>query len=232
MLTLGMSVALGGPATSTPSAKAPMIRARLFRSLPAIVSAFVLASCADSGVSGPIAPPNAVEHRSSGHGFIPPALSGSPLNVDGLELRAAWWDKNLKSQVRVSRKIDATGGTISIPETGFTMYFPAGAVSAPITITVTADEKYVAYKMEPAGTKFLKEVIITQSLATTEFAGRLLKSPLFAAYIADDRVKLSGWVPVLELEPSETIFSVLSPRIPVAHRWFIKHFSRYMLASG
>ena len=154
-----------------------MIRAKLFLSLPAIVSAFVLASCADSGVSGPIAPPSAVEHRSSGRGFIPPALSGSPLNVDGLELRAAWWDKNLKSQVRVSRKIDAAGGTISIPETGFTMFFPAGAVTAPITITVTADEKYVAYKMEPAGTARLTPSTarfslksLTRSTASTAYS--------------------------------------------------------------
>jgi hypothetical protein len=86
--------------------------------------------------------------------------------------------------------------------------------------------------MEPAGTKFLKGVTVTQSLSTTEFSGRVLQSPLFAAYIADDSVQLSGNVPVLELEPSQTTFSPLAPLIPVAHVWIIRHFSRYMLASG
>ncbi len=228
-----MSVALGGLATGTlPQPNAQMTRANLFRSLRAILTAFVIASCADSGVSGPTAPLSAVSHRSSDSGLLPPDLAGSPVDAAGLELRAAWWDKKPKQQVRVTKQIDVGGGILSIPETGFTMSFPAGAVAAPITITVTADEKYVAYKMEPSGTQFLKDVTVTQSLAKTEFSGRLLRSPLFAAYIADDRVKLSGKVPVLELEPSQTIFSAVSPLIPVAHVWIIRHFSRYMLASG
>jgi hypothetical protein len=134
--------------------------------------------------------------------------------------------------VTVSKTIDATGGTISIPETGLTMTFPQGAVAAPITITVTSDAEYVAYKMEPAGTKFLKDVIVTQSLSTTEVAGETLKRQLSAAYIADDTVSLSGKVPVSEIEPSYTTFSADSSALPLAHTWIIRHFSRYMLASG
>jgi len=149
-----------------------------------------------------------------------------------MELRAAWWSNRHSDQVRVSKTIDASGGTISIPETGLTVSFPVGAVSAPITITITADADYVAYKMEPTGTKFLKGVTVTQSLAATEFGLRPLRTQLLAAYIADDSVSLSGNVPVLELEPSETIFSLLQPLIPQAHVWIIRHFSRYMLASG
>ena len=86
--------------------------------------------------------------------------------------------------------------------------------------------------MAPSGTRFLKDVTVTQSLSTTEFSGRPLRSPLFAAYIANDRVQLSGNVPVDELQPSKTIFSLLNPLIPVSHVWIIRHFSRYMLASG
>jgi hypothetical protein len=112
------------------------------------------------------------------------------------------------------------------------MSFPAGAVAAPISITITADEDYVAYKMDPAGTTFLKDVTVTQSLSKTELGFRPLRTQLFAAYIADDRLKLSGKVPVLELEPTETIFSLLNPLIPQAQVWIIRHFSRYMLASG
>ena len=149
-----------------------------------------------------------------------------------LELRAVWWKSSYKNLVSVSKTIDASGGTIAIPSTGLTMSFPAGAVLAPIKITVTADEDYVAYKMEPAGTKFLKDVTVTQLLNTTELGGQPLRTLLYAAYIADDGIQLSGKVPVLELEPSKTLFSPLSPLLPEAHVWIIRHFSRYMLASG
>jgi hypothetical protein len=229
-----------------------MSRFSLFRSLPAILCAFVIASCSDSGVSGPPAPVHGVADGSSGSGssgsgssgsgssgsgssgsgFHAPGIGDSAIDVTGLELRAAWWKENQRNLVRVSKTIDVSGGTISIPATGLTILFPAGAVVAPTTIRITADEKYVAYKMEPEGTQFLKDVIVTQSLSTTEFGGRPLRSPLFAAYIANDRVQLSGNVPVTELEPSHTIFSSVNSLIPVAHVWIIRHFSRYMLASG
>ena len=62
--------------------------------------------------------------------------------------------------------------------------------------------------------------------------GEPLKSQLYAAYIADDNVQLSGNVPVTEIEPSKTIFSDLDPRLPQAQVWVIRHFSRYMLASN
>jgi hypothetical protein len=220
-----------------------MLRTRLFRVLPAIFSAFVIASCSDSGVSGPLAPLGSVQDQGSDSGsgsgsgsdsdseLSGPSLTDSAKDAAGLKLKAAWWDKDLEQVVRVRKTIGPLGGEISIPETGLKMSFPAGAVAAPITITVTADEKYVAYKMEPAGTQFLKNVTVTQSLAQTEFGDEPLRDPLFAAYI-DDKVQLSGWVPVLELAPSQTIFSPTNPLIPIAHVWFIRHFSRYMLASG
>jgi hypothetical protein len=203
-----------------------MIRSTFFRSLPAILGAFVIASCSDAGLSSPTAPADAIASRSS-----EAALKGSTTDASHTELRALWWDKKHKNQVRVSKMIGQLGGTISIPETGLTMVFPAGAVANPLQITVTADEDYVAYKMDPAGTTFLQDVVVTQSLVSTELKGQTLRSQLFAAYIADDRLKLSGKVPVLEIEPSHTIFSTIS-RVPIAQVWIIRHFSRYMLASG
>ena len=208
-----------------------MTTARLFRSLPAILGAFVLASCSDAGLPTPTAPVEASADHGSDGGSGSSDLTESQTSSGGLELRALWWDREHKG-VRVTRTIGPSGGTIAIPETGLTMSFPAGAVAAPISITITADEDYVAYKMDPAGTTFLKDVTVTQSLSKTELGFRPLRTQLFAAYIADDRVKLSGKVPFLELEPTETIFSLLNPLIPQAQVWIIRHFSRYMLASG
>jgi hypothetical protein len=132
----------------------------------------------------------------------------------------------------VSQTIDPSGGTISIPETGLTIEFPAGAVTSAVAITVTADQKYVAYTMEPAGTQFRKDVRVTQLLDPTSVFGLPLNNLLYAAYIADDDVNLDGVLPVLELEPSNTVFSLLSPPLPQAEVWTIRHFSRYILASG
>jgi hypothetical protein len=208
-----------------------MSRVGSFRFLAVVAGAIIIASCSEAGISGP----NANQERIAATASVQPAanrLLDHVTDAGRLDLKAVWWKKQHKDVIRVSKTIDQSGGTISIPETGLTLSFPAGAVAAPITITVTSDEKYVAYRMEPTGTRFLKDVTATQQLNTTSIFGSPLRSQLYAAYIPDDNVKLSGKVPVLEIEPGTTIFSVLSSLLPQAHVWTIRHFSRYMLASG
>ncbi|MFL5522645.1 MAG: hypothetical protein ACJ8AF_00910 [Gemmatimonadaceae bacterium] len=192
--------------------------------LAALSGAVILASCSD-----PVAPYADGSGGISDNRGSQPGL-GSPTSGAGLDVRAVWWSRDHKN-LQVSKTIGPSGGVISIPETGLTMSFPAGALTSTLTITVTPDEQYVAYKMEPAGTQFLKDVTVTQSLSATSLSGAPLRSQLYAAYIADDSVNLSGKVPVLEIEPSKTIFSPLSG-LPDAQVWVIRHFSRYMLASG
>jgi hypothetical protein len=208
-----------------------MSRFGLVRSLAVVLGAFVIASCSEAGISGPTAPSETIAAPPSSQ-FVAQHVLGAGTEAGKLELKAVWWKKQHKDVIRVSKTIDQSGGTISIPETGLTVSFPAGAVIGPIRITITSDDKYVAYKMEPTGTRFLKDVTATQLLNTTSIFGEPLRSQLYAAYIADDNIKLSGKVPALEIEPSTTIFSVLSPLLPQAHVWTIRHFSRYMLASG
>ena len=198
-----------------------MSRPLVFRSLVLAFGLF-LAGCSDQGTIAPVEPTS---------GLIG-SLTGGPMDATGLQLQAVWWNRELPNPVSVTRTIDATGGTITIPETGLTVSFPTGAVSAPLAVTITADVRYVAYKMDPAGTQFLKDVTVTQLLSTTTLAGKPLSATLYAAYIANDSVSLSGNVPAIEIEPSATIFSALSPLIPQAQVWIIRHFSRYMLASG
>ena len=191
-----------------------MLRLRLFRSFAPLVGAFLIASCAAPDLVDPTAPVTTVT------------------DVAGFQLQAVTWNTPLEAPLTVSETIDPSGGTITIPQTGLTIEFPAGSVTSSVTITVTPDDKYVAYQMEPAGTQFLKDVRVTQLLNTTSVFGVPLISGLYAAYVADDGVNLSGVLPVLELEPSSTIFSLLSPLLPQAEVWTIRHFSRYILASG
>jgi hypothetical protein len=204
-----------------------MSRVGFFRSLAVVAGAFIIASCSEAGISGPNTTQKTIAAAPSAQSAIAPIT-----DVSKLDLKALWWKKQHKDVVKVSKTIDRSGGTISIPETGLTLSFPAGAVAAPITITITSDDKYVAYKMEPTGTRFLKDVTATQQLNATSIFGSPLRSQLYAAYIAEDNIKLSGKVPVLEIEPGTTIFSVLSSLLPQAHVWTIRHFSRYILASG
>jgi hypothetical protein len=198
-----------------------------FRSVTALLGALIIASCSESGLPAPTGPLQPLSDQGSGSdgGF----LSSSTSQV---KLRALWWERRYDRSISVSQTIDAAGGTISIPKTGLTVSFPQGALTGPLKITITADKDYVAYKFDPAGTTFLKDVTVTQQLDNTEIFGEPLRSQLYAAYIADDNIKLSGSVPVLEIEPSTTIFSALNPLLPQAQVWIIRHFSRYMLASG
>ena len=206
-----------------------MLSLRKYRVFALIVGGLATSACADNIATDPLVP--GVAAQSSLKGSLPD-LAGAAKDAADLSLHALWWNKDQKKDVRVSQTIDVKGGTITLAATGLTLSFPPGAVAKPITITITPDKKYVAYKMEPSGTQFLKDVTATQQLNATTIYGEPLRSQIFAAYIADDKLKLSGSVPVIEIEPSYTIFSPTSPRLPVAHVWIIKHFSRYMLASG
>jgi len=194
-----------------------MNRFGLLRSASVLLGALIIWSCSDAGLPAPTAPIDAVADHGSG---------------GGLELRALWWKDRYDGSTSVSKVIDASGRTISIPQTGLTVSFPKGALNSALKITITADRDYVAYKFDPAGTQFLKDVTVTQLLDNTEVFGEPLRTQLYVGYIADDRLALSGNVPVLEIEPSTTIFSALNPLLPQAQVWIIRHFSRYMLASG
>ena len=197
-----------------------MNRLRLLLAVSLVLGGLIITSCSDSGLPGPTGPIAAAsDHGSDG---------GS----SSLQLKALWWKDTYDRQISVSKTIDASGGTISLPQTGLTVSFPRGALQSALKITITADKDYVAYKFDPAGTQFLKDVTVTQALDNTTVFGEPLRTQLYAAYIADDNLKLSGTLPVLEIEPSTTIFSALNPLLPQAQVWVIRHFSRYMLASG
>jgi hypothetical protein len=206
-----------------------MIRSNPIRSIGALLAALVISSCSDSAFKSPTAP---IERFSApaADGSVKTGPTDALTDPARLKLKALWWKKSRRDVIRVSKMIDASGGTITM-STGLTIVFPRGALSAPLTITVTSDKDYVAYKMEPSGTQFLKDVTVTQLLGGIEIPGLSLRSQLYAAYIADDHAKLTGKIPVLEIEPSS---SILSPAtgLPQAQVWIIRHFSRYMLASG
>jgi hypothetical protein len=220
-----------------------MNRIRLPRSGWVLLGAFLLASCSDALPTGPtgategspISADSLDQQRSSGSGEDGSGSGddsgGSGENDGTSDLRGVWWEKRYKDEFKVSRTIGPAGGTVSISETGLTVTFPAGALSSDVKITVTSDKDYVAYKFAPEGIQFAKDVVVTQSLRNTEFYGQELSTTLYAAYL-DDQASLGGKIKPLEVLPTTTIFSSTSPPLPEAQVWIIRHFSRYMLASG
>ncbi|HEU4996257.1 MAG TPA: hypothetical protein VFT29_15680 [Gemmatimonadaceae bacterium] len=121
------------------------------------------------------------------------------------------------------------GGAVSSnAAVGLTISIPAGALSSTQTITVTALEgSPVAYKFEPHGLVFAKDVKLTQNLRGTT-AGGLLSLPLISgAYFATDRLELqNGLAVVTEILPAVSDLLTKTVTFP------IKHFSGYIAASG
>src|SRR3954462_2520002 len=133
-----------------------MIRPILHRSISVLVGAILISACSDRPSTELTAPLSAAAAQSSAS-TIGGRQSGP--SQASIELAPLWWRKQHKDAISVSKRIDVSGGVIAIPATGLTMVFPAGAVSNPTTITVTSDDKDVAYRMEPSGIHFNKDVV-------------------------------------------------------------------------
>jgi hypothetical protein len=128
----------------------------------------------------------------------------------------------LSSDQSASAVIGTGGGTISIPKAGFSITFPAGAVSAPVTVTATAVAgSNVAYRFEPHGLVFQKQPVISQDLSLTNVAGQLLGLTLQGGYFASDSQLGAGYVTVTETRPAT--IDLLRLRMTFS----IGHFSGY-----
>lgn len=219
-----------------------MIRSRFLRSSVLVLSAFVALSCSDVS---PTAPPAAVTSAVRAGtpqdallggligGLLKTVLSVVSFVAHPTEpVHAVAWSAAYATQpYSVRGTITSQGGTLTIPQTDFTITFPRGAVSVPTLITITSDPTYVAYRMEMTPhVAFARPVVVTQRLRHTVVAGQTLAKPLFGAYVGEGL--LSGLVTALEIELSATLSAPGSSNLPELTTWTVNHFSRYMLASG
>ncbi len=113
--------------------------------------------------------------------------------------------------------------------TGLTVIVPPGAVSAPVTITVTAESGApVAYDFQPAGMHFNVPITLVQNLGLTTLVNGLLNSNPTGAYFASPTLQYNsatGTGVVNELEPTSTNWLLMQTRVTVSH------FSGYTFAS-
>jgi hypothetical protein len=219
-----------------------MIRSKFVRSVVLLPTLFVALSCSDYSPTAPSisAPTQAQDGLISGLVGGVTGLLGSLLKVivgvvdpDGIEVRGVQWAGTHVNQVRsVSGTIGYYGGTLSIPGSDFTITFPRGALSAPTAITIISDASgYVSYDMKPHGITFAVPVIVTQRLRNTAVYGTPEAWNSFGAYFPEDLLDLSGILKAVETTTT-TILASPSSGQPEIQLWQIKHFSRYMLASG
>jgi hypothetical protein len=133
----------------------------------------------------------------------------------------------LAAPVSWSFTVGAGGATSSNSTTGLTVSVPAGAVSAPVTITVTAlAGSPIAYRFEPHGLQFARDVRLVQKTSHLNFG---LLNSLFlqgAHFPGDEPVYTNGLAAV-----TETVFAPLN--LLLGNVSFpIRHFSGWIIASG
>jgi hypothetical protein len=219
-----------------------MIRSRFVRSVVLLPTLFVALSCSDYSPTAPVkvAPTQAQDGLLGDLLGLVVKVLGSVLKVivgvvdpNGIEVRAVRWAPAHVNQVRsVSGTIGYDGGSLSIPGSDFTITFPRGALSGSTAITIISDASgYVSYDMRPHGLQFAKPVLVTQNLRNTALYGTPEVWNSFGAYFPEDPPILSGLLRAVETTTT-TIFAAPNGTAPAIHVWQIKHFSRYMLASG
>jgi hypothetical protein len=138
-------------------------------------------------------------------------------------------DDALPSGLTATGVISPRGGHLEIAQAGFRIDFPAGAVSRPTRITVTAiGGRNVAYRFEPHGIAFNVPAVIRQSLRNTT----AWKNPALAAELQ------GSYFERLLVDPTETwarTFEKRSARLRESAKMLeftIEHFSGYLLSTG
>ena len=196
------------------------MRRRLRLSILAVAA--TLAACATDGT----APSNVIETRGG-----PPLLLGDlPIFVEVLQRSTA-----LPRSYTAEATIGSGGGTITIPEAGFRMDVPAGAVGAPTRITVKAVAgRNVAYEFAPHGLRFSRPATITQELRGTAAYGTAVPT-LEGAYTPSLLGLLGGLLRILETRPTTVQTDTWQMRFTVDHfSAYVasKRRSGYISASG
>jgi len=185
----------------------------------------ILAGCRDAVAPAPATRPDAGQ---------PEALLG--LNIPLIDNLLGTGDTvvvlqratPLPSNITVSKVIGSGGGTISFPEAGLTVTVPAGAVYYPTNFTVTAlAGRPVAYEFGPHGTKFAKQLTMTQDLRVTLLNQQAIQYMHFHAGYFTSTTNLIDWLlraVVSELLPATTDATNMVVRFNVSH------FSGYLVA--
>jgi hypothetical protein len=196
------------------------MRASLRRISLVVASLALFSACSNEPTSAPQAHPAPAAYSTDLLGGLVGGVVGL---VQNLLLPGLLRTTPLAANITVSQTIGVTGGTLSIPAAGVTVVVPAGALSAPTLITMTARKgALVAYDFAPHGITFAKPLVFSQKLTGTN--ATLLSVPfLKLGYYSDP--SLLGAVGGLVSELLGGTTNLLSWTFTGS----IKHFSGYMV---
>lgn len=205
-----------------------MLSHRVSRYLALALGAIAVISCGDYvSPTSPSQPKLLPPTRIVGASFAIVA-GGSIANA------VRWGPNHLKVDQSVSAVVGPQGATLSLPGADFSMTIPAGALSAPTSITVIArGGLFVVYDMLPHGLQFALPVTAVQGLSTTATYGTSAGNGVRSAYLSptNDQIASDGSASPVELEAANTYFYGAQP-IAQTQVWVLNHFSRYILISG
>jgi hypothetical protein len=191
--------------------------------------ALVATACGDpSGPSRDVAPSQSVS--------LAPNDGANLLNT-GLKLfKPVKWYSYCGNGLSASAKIGSKGGEVELSKCDVTVSIPAGVLKNNTLITITSmSGAYVSYDIQPHGLTFSEPVIVTQKLKYTGATrDPLVALTLLGVYVAGDLIfNPDGTFLPTELLSSKTYWKLDGLRlVPEKQVWQLKHFSRYMLASG
>lgn len=204
----------------------------LFRNAFRAAAVLALAGCADHAVSGPQVRASEVlataQDESALQGIIDPVL--------GLLFPAKAVSRlvPLAHDIKVSKTIGKSGGYLEIPQAGFRLEVPRGAVKKNTVFTATAVAGYViAYEFTPEGAVFKKDLKITQSLRGTDWKQKGFKKAQGGYFSSRDLIsQVQRLVLTLELIPASVVGGGDDDDDDdgPAIKFNVKHFSGYMVS--
>jgi hypothetical protein len=203
------------------------------RRLATLALTLAVAGCSSDHLTAPATAPATVPATLSAQSAAPTKdlLGGLLGTVGGLtdalgltSVRGIQRTTPLAEPITVVKTIGREGGYLSIPQAGVTVVVPAGALSSPTEITMTARAgSMIAYDFAPHGVTFARPLVFNQNLRGTN-AGLL--STLKLGYYSDPNL-LSGTTALV----SELIGGIVS-RLTGTFTAPIKHFSGYVVTCG
>jgi hypothetical protein len=184
----------------------------------ALAATFVAFACTGDSPAAPKSVAPSVAPSAPSQSLLGGLLGGSTTTRTAIPLLRT---TPLANDITVSQTIGALGGTIVIPSAGLTLVVPPLAVSRATNFSITARKgNYVAYDMEPHGTKFLLPLVATQSLVNTN--AKLISATISLGYYPDG----SHVTSVSEL------LSVQVDLLRLTAVATIPHFSGYIFVGG
>src|SRR6185503_13679279 len=115
----------------------------------------------------------------------PAGTPNTPIPTNLLLRRTVELERDIVASTTVTPE---EGGWLWIEQAGLVVYFPRGAVSAPLAVTVTANKGgKVVYTFEPHGTVFSQPIWVGQLLLQTEanVPRGTTRPEIWAGYLAD-----------------------------------------------